>query len=68
MLTSTLCNFKEKFTSTLIVSVLLGYPPRELVSYSPDSSLHSLRIQTGETLFLEELPSDKARRNSGELG
>ncbi len=51
-----------------LYAVLLGYPPREIESYDPGCTLLSLRIRSGETLKLEELPAHKARTKAGVQG
>lgn len=52
--------FKRWYCSKC-AAVLVGYPPRDLHSYNPASTLQSLGFHTGETLFLEELAPEKAR-------
>lgn len=46
-------------------AVLMGYPPREIDSYNPNCTLHSLRICSGDSLIMEELPPDKIRTEGG---
>ena len=50
-------------------AVLLGYPPKEISTYEPSTTLLSLSIRTGDTLTLEDNamamasgPSTKKRR------
>ena len=60
---SSLGGFKPVvFTPWLFyVAVLLGFPPQEIASYDPSATLLSLEIRSGDTIILEELPSDQAR-------
>ena len=36
------------------LSVLYGYPPQELTTYSPAVSLSDLQLQSGETIIVSE--------------
>ncbi len=55
----------EKMIHYLFNLVLIGYPPHEIESYDPTSTLHSLRIHSGESIILEELPAEKIRTEGG---
>ncbi len=42
-----------------ILSVLFGYPPKELSSYDPTTTLDSLQMKSGETIIVDT--TDKPR-------
>ena len=43
------------YCSLHTLSVLYGYPPQELTTYSPAVSLSDLQLQSGETIIVSEL-------------
>ena len=43
------------------ITVLFGYPPKELPDYNPLLTLESLGIKSGDTITLEELKSERQR-------
>ena len=46
---------------THLVTVLFGYPPKELPDYNPLLTLQSLGIKSGDTVTIEQLKSDRHR-------
>lgn len=45
-------------------SVLCGYPPKQILSSDPQSTLHSLHIMSGETLIFEECSDNDNRKRT----
>jgi hypothetical protein len=43
------------------LTVLFGYPPKELPDYNPLLTLQSLGIKSGDTITIEQLKSDRQR-------
>lgn len=50
--------------SPYLSPVLCGYPPRQLLSSNPHNTLHSLHINSGETLILEELSEEESKKKA----
>lgn len=44
---------------TVFTAVLYGYPPKEVPSYDPTTTLESLQLKSGETIIVDE--TDKPR-------
>ena len=44
--------------------VLCGYPPKQILSSDPQSTLHSLHIKSGETLIFEELSDNDNKKRT----